>query len=198
MPEPTTVFCGNLPVGCTSKELLDLFEPYGEIHDHNMVKTYAFIQFVNKDDAEKAVKDLQGSKMSDRTLTVQVSVRKEKDSGAGSKRTSDRRDRDKDRSRDRRNAPYNRRDGPPPAFNMPMAFPGADPLSAIAALTGQLGVSQLDPNFSRGADFDRNDRPDGPSPLNDAHCIYERYFVDPSHPLLKGLPLPKMPNLYGR
>jgi len=184
---PATIFCGNLPVGCKSQQLLDLFEPFGKVNDHNIVKTYAFIEFENLEEAEKAVKALNRTKMEEKTLTVEISQKKEKGSGAGNKRGNDRGDRrDRDRDYRRRDGPENRVGGPPPSMNMGgMGMPGLDPMSIIGALTGQLPMQQ-----PMQQDVGRT--------IDEPVVVYEKFHVDPNHPLLKGLPLPKMPHLFGR
>jgi len=189
----TTVFCGNLPLGIKSTQILDLFEPFGEVKDHNIVKSYAFIEFEHLEEAEKAVKALSQTKFEDKTLIVEISRKRENgSSGAGSKRGSDRdrdrRDRDNRRDRDKRgrgSGPENRIGGPPPSVQIPGMMPGLDPMAVLGALTGQLPMQPPPVNVGR-------DIGPGPTPLNDAVVIYERFFVDPNHPLLKGLPLPRI------
>jgi len=39
--------------------------------------------------------------------------------------------------------------------------------------------------------------PPKPPPSNNGYVIYERYYVDPNHALLKGLPLPQLPRAQG-
>lgn len=43
-----------------------------------MNKGFAFVQFTNKEDAEKAIKELNGSKYKGRTIAVDFSVPKDK------------------------------------------------------------------------------------------------------------------------
>jgi len=163
---PTTVFVGNLP-DCTSEELLERFEKYGEIKQHKKVKTYAFLDFVNRKDAGKCCKEEHRTKWGDKTISVEFSEKdkKEQGSGAGGKR--------------------DRRDEPSNVGNFLGAL--SNPLGMLGALTGGLPMQEPMP-----APISTIPTGPGPTPLDNAVVIYERYFVDPNHPLLKGLPLPKM------
>jgi len=45
---------------------------------------------------------------------------------------------------------------------------------------------------------DRDEQQEGKGSKNSGFVIYERYYVDPTHPLLKGLPIPQLPNFQDR
>ena len=52
--------------------------------------------------------------------------------------------------------------------------------------------TQPDPRREVHTDSVQNTRP---LSLSNGYVIYERYYVDPSHPLLKGLPIPELPRM---
>lgn len=69
----TKLYVGNLPEGTTAKEMRDLFSSYGDIKELDVIKNYAFVHFVNEDDALAAVKDLHKSKIKENEINVQIS-----------------------------------------------------------------------------------------------------------------------------
>merc|ERR1711881_217836 len=72
---PTKVYVGNLPEGCNQGQLRDLFGPYGQIAELDIIKNYAFIHFQNETDAKSAVGDLHKSKMQGKEIQVEISKR---------------------------------------------------------------------------------------------------------------------------
>jgi len=72
------LFVGNLEWGVTDEELNKLFSEHGEIEEATVVKDkfsgrsrgFAFVTFVNDDDADKAIKSLEGHELNGRPITV--------------------------------------------------------------------------------------------------------------------------------
>jgi RNA recognition motif-containing protein len=73
----TRIYVGNLPYSVTNDELAQLFAPYGEVGDVNVVmdrdsgrsKGFGFVDMAD-DAARQAIAALNGQPMGDRTLTV--------------------------------------------------------------------------------------------------------------------------------
>jgi RNA recognition motif-containing protein len=73
----TRIYVGNLPYSVTNDELAQLFLPYGEVGDVNVVmdrdsgrsKGFGFVDMAD-DAARQAIAALNGQPMGDRTLTV--------------------------------------------------------------------------------------------------------------------------------
>ncbi len=74
----TRIYVGNLPYTVTNDELAQLFAPYGEVGDVNVVmdrdtgrsKGFGFVDVADAAAARQAIADLNGRQMGDRTLTV--------------------------------------------------------------------------------------------------------------------------------
>jgi RNA recognition motif-containing protein len=74
----TRIYVGNLPYTVTNDELSQLFAPYGEVGDVNVVmdrdtgrsKGFGFVDVADADAARQAIAELNGRQMGDRTLTV--------------------------------------------------------------------------------------------------------------------------------
>lgn len=74
----TRIYVGNLPYTVTNDELAQLFAPYGEVSDVNVVmdrdtgrsKGFGFVDVADDTAARQAIADLNGRQMGDRTLTV--------------------------------------------------------------------------------------------------------------------------------
>merc|ERR1719378_1067880 len=95
------LFVGNLPENCPEDTIRDLFSPYGSVEDVVIIKNYGFVKFANEDDAAKAAKDLNQSKLSGKNIIVEVSKPKgnQSDSRGGNRGNRDRRDAGRDRER---------------------------------------------------------------------------------------------------
>jgi cold-inducible RNA-binding protein len=71
------IYVGNLPYSVTRDELSQLFSPFGEVADVNVItdrqtgraKGFAFLE-MDDAGAQKAISQLNGSELGDRTLTV--------------------------------------------------------------------------------------------------------------------------------
>ncbi len=74
----TQIYVGNIPYGKDENDLKDLFAQYGEVHSVKYVndketgrfRGFAFVEMVNKDDANKAITALEKSDFGGRTLNV--------------------------------------------------------------------------------------------------------------------------------
>ena len=71
------IYVGNLPYSVTRDQLADLFSPFGEVADVHVVidrqtgrpKGFAFVE-MDDAGARKAISQLNGSPVGDRTITV--------------------------------------------------------------------------------------------------------------------------------
>ena len=73
------VYVGNLPFKFRGKELRELFSKFGEVEfatvildrfNRNRSKGFGFVTFVNDDDADKAIAEMNGKETEGRALTV--------------------------------------------------------------------------------------------------------------------------------
>ena len=72
------LFVGNIEWGVTDEDLKNLFAEHGEIEESIIVKDkfsdrskgFGFVTFVKDEDAEKAVKELEGHDLNGRQLSV--------------------------------------------------------------------------------------------------------------------------------
>lgn len=72
------LFVGNIEWGVTDEELKNLFAEYGEIEEAIVVKDkfsgrskgFGFVTFVKDEDAEKAMKEVEGKDLNGRPLSV--------------------------------------------------------------------------------------------------------------------------------
>ncbi len=78
IPHSVSLLVGNLGSEVTHEELRRLFEAYGQVvqvhiivdRDTGLPRGFAFVEMTNDAEAEKAIKALNGSMLSDRTLDV--------------------------------------------------------------------------------------------------------------------------------
>ena len=74
------IYVGNLNFRISEETIRNCFSPFGEIQDIKMVrdketgnfKGFAFIQFVNPESAQNAVKAMNGKDLEGRTLRVNL------------------------------------------------------------------------------------------------------------------------------
>lgn len=72
------LFVGNIDWGTTDEELQTLFSQHGEIEEAviikdkftNRSKGFGFVTFVNDEDADKAITNLDGYELNNRNLAV--------------------------------------------------------------------------------------------------------------------------------
>ncbi len=73
------IYVGNLPFKTTDEELKKIFDPYGDVHEANVIrykqsgrsKGYAFVM-MGKDEASEAVEKLNESEYQKRILKVRI------------------------------------------------------------------------------------------------------------------------------
>ncbi len=72
------IFVGNLPYQTQSEDLEDTFSPYGGVESATVItdretgrsKGFGFVEMTNQDEAESAIRALNGSQLGGRPLTV--------------------------------------------------------------------------------------------------------------------------------
>jgi len=66
------LYVGNLSYSVTDKQLEELFSPHGNVQSANVIgnKGFGFVEMSNKEEAQKAQEDLDGSEFEGRTLRV--------------------------------------------------------------------------------------------------------------------------------
>lgn len=213
---PQKVYVGNLPDNCPPDQLRDLFGGYGNIKELDVIKNFAFVHFDAQEDADRAVHDLDNTKMLGQVIKVRMS--------------NSQKSREHDRRPHRRsgpNAPNKSNNGPriPPLNGLggilgaaPGAAPGLGDLGIFSAVNTLAAVAEEQKRAALAPDRERERerRREQPDPdvrvrrevvhtrdvpnasrlgIGDGYVIYERYYVDPSHPLLKGLPVPEYPRV---
>ena len=105
---PTKVFIGNVSSKATEDDLKEAFGKYGKITQHAIVRSFGFVHFENKEDAEKAIKELDDTEFKGTIIKVELSKTPHKN-GNWVHRDFDRRDYGRD-SRDRYYRSYDERD----------------------------------------------------------------------------------------
>ncbi|KAL8160032.1 hypothetical protein V2J09_001569 [Rumex salicifolius] len=75
-----TLFVINFdPINTRSRDLERHFEPYGKIANVRVRRNFAFIQYESEDDATKALEATNMSKLMDRVISVEYSIRDDDD-----------------------------------------------------------------------------------------------------------------------
>ena len=72
------VYVGNLPFSVTLEDLKEMFSSYGEISEATVIadkfsgrsKGFGFVTFAKKEDAKKAISEMNGKEVQGRELTV--------------------------------------------------------------------------------------------------------------------------------
>lgn len=85
----TKLFVGNLPWSLTSEALKEMFAKFGEVVEAIVImdrmsgrsKGFGFVTFAKKEDAEKAMKELNGTKIEDREIVVNIAKPREDRTG---------------------------------------------------------------------------------------------------------------------
>jgi len=86
------IFVAGLPFAVSDSELQELFEPYGTVGSAKVIldrethksRGFGFVEFSSNEEAEKAIKALDGTSLEGRTLTVKVA--EDKNPGGGGSR----------------------------------------------------------------------------------------------------------------
>lgn len=79
------IFLGNLNSDTTSDKLRPLFEKYGEVAECDVLKNFGFVHMQNKNDANKAIAQLDGYSVDGNNIRVELSTGKRKEGGGGGK-----------------------------------------------------------------------------------------------------------------
>ncbi len=90
----TRIYVGNLPYTVTNDELAEMFTPYGQIGEANVVmdrdtgrsKGFGFVDMADDAAARTAIAELNGRTLGDRTLTVNEARPREDRSRRGGSR----------------------------------------------------------------------------------------------------------------
>ncbi|MGB8225874.1 MAG: RNA-binding protein [Sedimentisphaerales bacterium] len=85
------LYAGNLSFDVTEADLKKLFEPFGQVTEVRMImdkftgktKGFGFVEMPNKEEAEKAIAELNGKDMQGRAMTVNEARPKTERSGRG-------------------------------------------------------------------------------------------------------------------
>ncbi|QES87832.1 RNA recognition motif domain-containing protein [Rhizosphaericola mali] len=86
------IFVSNLSYSVTNEELKSLFEQYGEVNSCVIImdkftqrsKGFGFVEISNEEEAEAAIKDLNGKQFGERSINVaQARERQIKSDGGG-------------------------------------------------------------------------------------------------------------------
>lgn len=83
------LYVGNLSYSVTNEQLKEIFTPFGEVTDARVIegKGFGFVEMATQADAEKAKKELNGTQVGGRTLTVdEARPQKDKQRGRGTPR----------------------------------------------------------------------------------------------------------------
>lgn len=88
----TKLFVGGLTYAKTSADLQTMFEAFGAVQSAQVItdkftgqsKGFGFVEMANDDEAQKAVKELDGTEQDGRRLGVSVARPREERSGGGS------------------------------------------------------------------------------------------------------------------
>ena len=70
--ESSRLYVGNLKYGVTSEQLTELFSGYGEVKYAKVIegKGFGFVEMGNNNEAENAMKALNGQEFAGRTLKI--------------------------------------------------------------------------------------------------------------------------------
>jgi len=84
----TKLFIANLPWDLRGKDLKEIFSEYGEVAYAKVIldretkrsKWFGFIEFVNADEAKKAVEEMNEAEINGRAIKLDFAVEKARDS----------------------------------------------------------------------------------------------------------------------
>jgi RNA recognition motif-containing protein len=94
------LYVGGLPYSVTSTKLEEIFSKFGKTNSCDVItdkysgnsKGFGFVEFENDKDADKAIKELNGTKLEEREITVNEARPREERSGFGNRGGDPRRD----------------------------------------------------------------------------------------------------------
>ena len=86
----TKLYVGSLPYSTTEEELTELFSKYGQVTSASVIsdkmtnrsRGFGFVEMSSSEEAAKAMNDLNGSALSDRTLVVNEAKPQKERSGS--------------------------------------------------------------------------------------------------------------------
>ena len=90
-PTKFTVWVGNLP-NVQEKDLRQVFSRCGEVIGCSIPRRYGFVDFADEEGARRAIRELNGSEIRGKEITVRPSNRAQHRVGGGRERGSSRRD----------------------------------------------------------------------------------------------------------
>lgn len=200
---PTKVYVGNLPDGFRREALSDLFKEYGVLTEVDVIKNFGFIHFELEIDALKAIKEKNKSELEGKTLEVKISKSQATNRDNRPPPKAD----DRGRSSSTGGGGYDssprfheRRFNPLEAAGLlPLAVGGGGGRGGAAngSLSGMLAAAGVLNSLGGGGAV--NSLPASMPRLSKdgtaGFVIYERYYVDTAHPLLKGLPIADLPRV---
>lgn len=85
------IFVGSLPFAVDEARLREYFEKYGEVSSANIVmdkmsgrsRGFGFVEMTDEEQARQAIKELNGSEMSGRTIVVNPAEERRENPGGG-------------------------------------------------------------------------------------------------------------------
>ena len=88
------IYVGNIPRETSEKEIREAFEQYGEVSTvslikdkfTNMLKGFGFVEMPKKEEAENAIKSLDGTMFNGRPLSVNPAKPRTESHGGGDNR----------------------------------------------------------------------------------------------------------------
>src|SRR5437762_803798 len=91
------LFVAGLPSDIDDQELQQIFEEFGSVSSSKVIldketrksRGFGFVEMSNDAQAEKAIRDLNGSNLDGKTLTVKVAEDRKNSSGSGGYRSRD-------------------------------------------------------------------------------------------------------------
>lgn len=77
----TTLYVGNLDSNITAEDLREIFEAYGKVQKPRIIpamnedkNTYGFVEIDNKEDAQRAVQQLNGAILNEKRMHVKPAI----------------------------------------------------------------------------------------------------------------------------
>lgn len=199
---PTKVYVGNLPDGFRREALSDLFSEYGVLTEVDVIKNFGFIHFELEIDALKAIKEKNKTELEGKNLEVKLSKTQSVNrDNRPPPRAADDRGRSSStggggydsspRFHERRFNPLEAAGLLPPA----MGGGGGRDGAANGGLSGMLAAAGVLNSLGGGLNSLPASKPRLSQDGTAGFVIYERYYVDTTHPLLKGLPIADLPRV---
>ncbi|BFZ11672.1 hypothetical protein BsWGS_14712 [Bradybaena similaris] len=79
------IFLGNLSSDTTAEKVRPLFEKYGEVVECDVLKNFGFVHMLDKNEANKAIAQLDGHNIDGNNIRVELSTGKKGGGGGGGK-----------------------------------------------------------------------------------------------------------------